>query len=167
MKRQIRSSVFETNSSSTHSVSIMGENYKMDNLKADYGEDYITMTFGDFGWEERSYIDPYTKLQYALTMVIETEGRYNICNSVEEFYDLEGYKQINDVVKSRCGFEVRLDEDSIQEPEYGYTNHEGYIDHQSSEDYRCLQEFLDEYGVSLEDFIFDPKVVLITDNDNH
>ena len=57
------------------------------------------------------------------------------------------------------------------EAEFGfkgyYLEHPGYIDHQSCEDYGCLDHFLNRYGVTLEQFIFDPNVTLITDNDNH
>ena len=44
---------------------------------------------------------------------------------------------------------------------------EGYIDHQSIEDYRTFKEWLDSTGAeSIEDFIFG-NIILHTDNDNY
>lgn len=45
MKRQIRKSVFETNSSSTHAICITK---KKDNYKL---PDHIDFEFGEFGWD--------------------------------------------------------------------------------------------------------------------
>ncbi len=63
MKRQIRKSVFETNSSSTHAICITK---KKDNYKL---PDYIDFEFGEFGWECEKYEDTYNKASYLITAI--------------------------------------------------------------------------------------------------
>ena len=58
----IRNNVFETNSSSTHSVTIKSTN-KWDNILPN--SDNIIIIYGDdFGWEWEKYNDAYTKAKY-------------------------------------------------------------------------------------------------------
>ena len=63
MKRQIRKSVFETNSSSTHAICITK---KKDNYKL---PDHIDFEFGEFGWECKEYEDTYNKASYLITAI--------------------------------------------------------------------------------------------------
>lgn len=63
MKRQIRKSVFETNSSSTHAICITK---KKDNYKL---PDHIDFEFGEFGWECEEYNDTYNKASYLITAI--------------------------------------------------------------------------------------------------
>lgn len=176
MKRQIRRSVFETNSSSTHSVSISHKNshYFNEDCLDEY-MDYnnkIHVTFGEFGWEIKSYYSPYKKLQYIVTMLAETEGR-NI-SSVDELFETDGFKLINDAIADYCNCngiwidsEMSIDSYEWDEKTYTYLEHDGYIDHQSFEDYSSVRDFLDDYGIDVTQFIFDEGVCLITDNDNY
>ena len=181
MKKQIRVGVFETNSSSTHSVSIgNGEKellglYKYEEynlLTHQYFEDnYIHVTFGEFGWEQKTYNDIITKLEYALTMLVCLQHDAEGIKTIEDFYALPEFQEINQLVANHCDCDGILI-DLSSEAEFGfkggyYLEHPGYIDHQSCEDYGCLDDFLNRYGVTLEQFIFDPNVTLITDNDNH
>lgn len=175
--RQIRNNVFETNSSSTHSVSVSYKNsnyYSNDCLEdhIDYNDNKVHVNFGEFGWEMASYDHPYEKLQYIVTMLVETEGR-NIL-SVDDLFETEGFKLINDAVAYYCNCNGICIDDEMKMKYYEwdgkkhfYLDHEGYIDHQSHENYKCVQDFLDDYGVSAEKFIFDNGVCVITDNDNH
>lgn len=189
MKRQIRHGVFETNSSSCHSLSIRNSqtNYDYDCLRKFHLADDNTIHagFGEFGWGYDDYTDPYNKLEYALTMIVETECR-NI-NNVEEFFESEGFTELNSLIKDRCNcdgitvtseMDIRHYHPTKWDDKKGkyvedysitefYVDHYGYIDHQSCEGYESLQDFLDDYGVSLEDFIFNDGVRLIIDNDNH
>ena len=114
-------------------------------------------------------------------MIIETEGvrnRYNeeweyVIKSVDDFYNNKSFKEIERIVKDHCNCDgIELDSEisykqSCYKPESWYVVHDGYIYHQSCEEYICLQDFLDDYGTNIEDFIFNENVVLITDNDNH
>lgn len=168
--RKIRKNVFETNSSSMHSVCISGEK-ELDNpnLPILCGTNKVLSRFGEFGWEIENYSDQETKLSYLLTMIAETSYRKeNKCN----FYELDDFKMVQDVICEYCkcdGIEIYGDFE-VKKSNYGdyyYLDFDGYIDHQSHEDYSCLQDFLDDYGVTIKEFIFSPDVILHTDNDNY
>ena len=173
MKKVIRRNVFESASSSVHNVTVVSGEPMMD---YPYVRDdgYVHSSFGEFGWEFTSYDDVATKLQYALTMVAETEckrntwkGKKDGFSNEEEFYQTEGFQLINDAVKEQCDCNgVIVDDMEIQD--YGdFVRFNGYIDHQSStDDYNSLKDFLDDYGLTIERFLFDVNVVLRTGNDN-
>ena len=171
MKR-IRYNAFETNSSSHHSLiikkpGIMRYGY----LKPNRDDNLIHISFGDFGWGIERYYDAATKLSYAATMVAETEKYW----SEDEFYETAGMKAINELIKEKCNCDgVAIDFPYFHMESYTWNNtthhymsHDGYIDHQSHEDYSSLQEFLDDWDITLERFIFDDNVCLLIDNDNH
>lgn len=142
MKRQIRKSVFETNSSSTHAICITK---KKDNYKL---PDHIDFEFGEFGWRYDEYSDPETKLSYLVTMIGESHN----CYSIEEIYETNDFKKIDDVVSARCecdGIEIK--------------NVDGYIDHQSID---TIDNLMKEYNCTIEEFIFDKGIILVIDNDN-
>lgn len=164
-KRVIRYNIWESNSSSSHTVSVSMESSI--NIPKVNPDEKITMSFGEFGWEWETYYDIWDKLQYALEMVYETEVPWDLKSSndydevLEAFYETEGFKDINEVIKDELncsGIEMELNYDAW----YPF----GYIDHQSFEDYGCLQDFLNDYGVDLYRFLFDGNVVLRTGNDN-
>lgn len=177
MKRQIRRNVFETNSSSTHSVSVSrnnSQNYESTILNAfiDEYDNKVHVRFGEFGWEIEDYSFPYEKLQYIVTMLVETEGR-SISN-IDGLFETDGFKMINDAVADYCHCDgIWIDEDLKQDSyewdgkTYYYVEHEGYIDHQSCESYNSVQDFLDDYGLDVTQFIFNDGVIVHTDNDNH
>jgi len=174
---QIRKGVFETNSSSTHSVSISRKNnkyYDPSNLNVfiDEYDNKVHVKFGEFGWEIESYNLPYEKLQYIVTMLVETEGNSITC--VDDLFETDGFKLINDAVANYCNCDgIWIDEDmrlnsyTWNGKTHYYIDHNGYIDHQSCEDYKTVQDFLDDYCVDITQFIFDNGVVVHTDNDNH
>lgn len=99
------------------------------------------------GYDE--YNDPETKLSYLVTMI----GTSRNCCSIEEVYETNDFKKINDVVSSRCecnGIEIN--------------NNDGYIDHQSVD---TIDGLMKEYNCTIEEFIFDKGITLVIDNDNH
>jgi len=98
MKRQIRRNVFETNSSSMHSLTVT-PNGNMDNLIVDEYENKVITEFGEFGWGYDSYCDAATKLSYLMTMIIELNRD---CSSLEDFYELADFKRVSKVVSSHC-----------------------------------------------------------------
>lgn len=68
MSTVIRHSVFETNSSSSHSISIAGGEYKPDRLLV---EDGVCRVYpGEFGWEVEDYYDAATKASYCVTYIM-------------------------------------------------------------------------------------------------
>lgn len=177
MKRQIRRGVFETNSSSTHSVSVSHNNnqyYEPTILNAfiDECDNKVHVKFGEFGWEIKNYSLPYNKLQYIVTMLAETEG--GMISDIDDFFETDGFKLINDAVADYCHCDgIWIDEDMQLDnyewngKTYYYIEHNGYIDHQSHEAYQSVQDFLDDYGLDVTQFIFDDGVIVHTDNDNH
>ena len=174
---KVREQVFETNSSSAHSISVHGKSSLAHNYLDiiheidEFGE--LEVELGEFGWGIDYYTDALTKLQYALTMVYEVEVDSDVKNCLsqvwnfyalyesdkdkikEAFYETEGYKEIADLLRRTCGVEKLT-----------VCNFDGYIDHQSSEDYRSLNDFLNDWDIDLEDFIFSENVTLRISNDN-
>ncbi len=159
MKRQIRSSVFETNSSSTHSFTYGGA---YNNLVVDDFDNCVHTSLGEFGWEVHSYFDSEAKLSYILLAAAHFTNHsfWWHKNTFEEeltsFKETEEYQRIEEAVKNVMNCDGIVIEDYA----------EGYIDHQSLE-YDSFDEWLDDtYADSVEDFIFG-GVVLHTDNDNY
>jgi len=186
MKRVVRHNVFETNSSSTHSVSISKKLNGIDapgDLVVSEEDNKVHARFGEFGWEVRDYRQASTKLSYYLTMMYESCVAYENsgCNR-KEFFNVKSYDdfrkipyfiELETLIACLCecdGLEIDFDNESDKYKTSDGGRHlwktEGYIDHQSCEEYLNPREFLNEYGVTLEEFIFDPAVILHTDNDN-
>lgn len=164
MKRQIRRSVFETNSSSCHSISIKDKGIGTDALKVDRDTNKVYTKFGEFGWGYDEFIDAETKLSYLMTMLVCT---HRDCLSIETLYETEDFKKINDAVITHCNCDGIIIDDYVAESSWNknYNTHNGYIDHQSV----CkIDEFLNEYGseCTIEEFLFDRGIKLIISNDN-
>lgn len=161
--KQIRRGVFETNSSSTHSVTV--DHSK--GLSANYlyvSEDgYVHAEFGEFDWEVWDYTDQETRLSYLLTMARCLNGCNESCyddvtyeEDIKNFIETRDFARINEVVAEYANCKgLWLDPSG------------GYIDHQSHEDYRTLDDFLHEYNTDIKEFIFGAGVTLHIDNDNH
>lgn len=66
MKIQIRKNVFETNSSSTHVLSISSDSLNEIPTK-------LVFTVGEFGWECETYMDVESKASYIWTYICYTE----------------------------------------------------------------------------------------------
>ena len=154
-----------------HSLTVTSGNLNKGNLFIDF-DNRVEVSFGEFGCEECDYSDQYSKLQYILTMCVETEGCE--CVKPEEFYETDGFKLISDAVAKHCncdGIRVKDNELETDHWDYGdedYLSHKGYIDHQSSEDYSSVKDFLEQNSISsVEEFIFNDGVIVHTDNDNY
>ena len=142
---KIRFGVFETNSSSTHCVSISKMFKTLDTIYPD--EFGVIHLYGrGFGWEIEEYSDALTKANY---MAIYATKYYGLEENKELFT-----KNLIDVIKYQTG----CDEVIIHD------NEDSYIDHQSveNEDYHSLM--IDKESLKL--FIFNPDSLLITGNDN-
>ena len=161
--KQIRRGVFETNSSSTHSVTIDHSKGLSTNYLYVSEDGYVHAEFGEFGWEVWNYTDQETRLSYLLTMARCLNGCNESC-----YDDVTNEEDIKNFIETR-------DFDRINEVVAEYANckglwldpSDGYIDHQSREDYRTLDDFLHEYNTDIKEFIFGAGVTLHTDNDNH
>ena len=161
MKRQIRCSVFETNSSSMHSITL-GHRGLKENAMMIEDDGYIHAKFGEFGWEIESYDSQRDKLSYLLTMAMHKNGFYiyysdteEIEREIEEFMNTDDFDRISRAIGDYANCNGVIMDYS-----------EGYIDHQSHEDYRTLDDFLDDCGTDIIGFVFG-DVTVNTDNDNH
>lgn len=149
MAQKIRRNVFETNSSSTHSISIsMDSEGLVDNTLIPNDEGIVILESIEFGWEQRTYTQASVKASYMWIYVRDWCG-----DRTDEFFDI-----LKNLIKEQTGCEdVIMDDDD-----------EGYIDHQSVEDndYHYLFEDADDNYNLLRNFIFNKYSVLETDNDN-
>ena len=146
--RQIRKNIFETNSSSVHSLQIDGSGLEPSNLKLD-NDGYIRVEFGSFGREYRIYSSQYEKLQYLITCL------YYLTTSVEEIYDSYDFERICNIVCDYTGaFGIKIIGDE----------NKAYIDHQSIPyDGIDIVNTYDEDEV--KNFIFNKYISLKTDCD--
>ena len=174
--RKIRRKVFETNSSSVHSISFTSgyvpkydpwkEEREPGGLVADDETNRVPCHFGEFGREKATYTTKQDRLSYLLTMIAETEGYHLEC--VDDFYELPGYKLLDEMIAKECncdGIEIadRMEIDIYEKK--SYLSIDGFIDHQSCE-YRNLQEFLDDQNISAKEFVFGEGVEITTGDDN-
>lgn len=151
--KQIRLGVFETNSSSTHSVTINGG----DNIITP--KFLSTIHFGEYGWDEAIYVSVEDKLSYVITLIGELEG---IPEDLDAFLTCKHYVWLKEMVFEHCGLELRIGPSSDT---YSLL---GYVDHQSLD---TLEDFWSddevEFKTKMKDFIFNEKYGFETDNDNH
>lgn len=155
---KIRKNVFETNSSSTHSLVISNKERSYDyNLPVENG--VLTIRFGEFGWGPEILVDPIDKLSYLITDRINIydipEEIKNDDDAIQELImESEPIQEIVDVIKSCCPEveEVRFEIGDSWNPF-------GYVDHQSCGTSR-------EDGLSIEEIAFSNKVIIMISNDN-
>lgn len=137
MVTKIRHSVFETNSSSSHSISWSRDVTKLlDSIGPDV-DGNIVLTGGEFGWGYERYSDAWTKANYCAVDVAGTPNEEVLKRIIREH---TGAKRVT----------VQLSSDA-------------YIDHQSQGTAHDL--FDNEEDV--KQFIFNRNISLIIDNDNH
>lgn len=141
MKTNIRHSVFETNSSSTHCISISNN---LDNIQLVTPDDdgIVRIPTGEFGWNEKEFHDFETKASYLATYIINLMG---------EDKGSEHYNQLKEAICEQTG---ATDIEII--------DNDGYIDHQSA--YEPLEAFAS--SSRLRRYLFSKESVLITGNDN-
>lgn len=147
---QIRQGVFETNSSSTHSITIGSSNYYIPDITK------LNIQTGEYGWEIDTYYGLNYKASYALTYAVDVNPIYvdmlrdvildAIPNCIITYNGLE-YDEFFDKVNN--------DKDYFWEL--------GYIDHQSFDDV----EFIFNSYDNLYNFLFSNNSYFKTDNDNH
>lgn len=149
---QKRSGVFETNSSSTHSISVA--DLRPGDLLDTFGyidDDGVIWPNGEihFGWEYETFRDVDSKFCY---MWLYAKNYY----PEDKIGDTLLTDILLNVVFTQTGALAVGDLDKISE--------DGYIDHQSCEDHDYHYLFEDPELLRL--FIFHPNSELITKNDN-
>lgn len=159
---RIRENIFETNSSSAHSIVLRqkyNENSVEKNLKtfneivSKNNNTYVLDKEGKYGWNFR-YIHTWReKLKYAIIFYhIHHDNNEQIINIDEnDEFVLSKLKEVSNI-------------ESISYVDKKAFYEESYIDHCSVME---LDLFIKFEKVSLIDFIFDDRYALITDNDNN
>ena len=143
MKQSIRNQVFETNSSSIHSLSIMNysaSEYDLDKLTYD-------IDVGEFGWEHDEYCDPETILTYLWTLA-------NTC------YDFEKAKEYKERLKEWCPNVHFIDYPVDEYNGDKYFDCHGYVDH--GNDYELDKIFESKQRVA--DLVFNGLIRTTNDN---
>jgi len=149
--KTIRNMVFETNSSSTHSITLNGlTDYY------DIPSHTLKVEFGEYGWEHERYNTVREKLSYVFTMIQYKINDDSYLGIIESKYA----KWIRELVKDFCSQEVEINKN-----ERCYEC--GYIDHQSTD---ILDDFWsddeNEFKKNMKEFIFNDRYGFMTDNDN-
>lgn len=139
--KNIRKGVFETNSSSTHSVHIDESTDLFDTSLLPNSEGVITLTGGEFGWEWDKFNDASNKANYA---AIQSSGVIR--------------EMLEEALKSQTGAKSINYRFSDNYDDHDYW---AYIDHQST----GMLNFLDSVE-KVRNFIFNPNCWLFTGNDN-
>ena len=157
MKKQIRKNIFETNSSSTHAVSIFrGSNYVI--------PERIEIRPGEFGWESREYSSPEAKLSYLYTWILDKCRSYEYNEVTEKYDDQYDYKKLKDY---QYRIKSKLLDAGVKEVEFDKCNgwcDEGYIDHSEELYDDDLETILEGYFL---DYVFNPDSYIETGNDNN
>ena len=141
----IRHSIFETNSSSTHSITITSGDDIFDNIKPDKNL-RVELIPGEYGWEVETYPSAFEKACYAATWA-------KTCGKKEDV------KLLKKVIKEHTGAKyVKI----IKGGNDGFIgNGYGYIDHQSKD---LIKDYFDTEEL-LKNFIFNKRFILHTDSD--
>lgn len=147
MKRQIRNNVFETNSSSTHSICISKKPIIVDDINTNC----VGFCHGEFGWEFNRYdsIDERASYLYQAICDVYYNDKDARNDAMNQIYDVLGQYGIS------CYFEPD------KKDSWGYP--EGYIDH-GSETIDFVQAVLHNENRLLR-FLFGDSFIL-TGNDN-
>lgn len=150
--KTIRHNVFETNSSSSHSVTIATGFKGETPLKEKHKGGPITLTRGEFGWEWQDFTDFESKLKYAYTLAA---GQGPWSKSEPDKLSKAGNREIQTLEK-------------ILKRYLGVTkvimmNNWGYVDHQSEADSKTDIYQSEE---TLINFLFNDESEFRTGNDN-
>lgn len=152
MKKQVRKNIFETNSSSTHSI-VVGNN----------GEDIyaglprkLEFHGDEFGWEHRLYTDTQTKADYLFTSLLYTDTPLEYIECIKK-------------ILAKWNIECEFDEIEEKRYESGYVRYEVkdkycYVDH-GTQNKDLVKELLDDEA-KLMNYLFSDGSYVETSNDN-
>lgn len=154
----IRNGVFETNSSSMHSLAIMNSNNY--NSEHNYSSNKVLCVYpAEYSWGYERLTEPDEKLSYLFALAASSNGLIWLDGEdievIDKFFALPEVKKVYDVM-SEIGITINFIIDKNSDHYFGY------VDHQSIE---TVDVFLGD--ISIKDFIFNEKYMAIIDNDNH
>ena len=152
MKRTIRSNVFETNSSSIHSLVISIDGLEPSNLKINSETNHIDVTTQYFGKEYNLYNKQEDKLSYLITYIVtQLQDQYDDWEILGTLKDNYHFITIEEIIKDYCkcdGINVIIGEES------------GF-DHQTDpSNADCVVDLYDDDQI--KNFIFNKYITLKT-----
>ena len=157
MKVQIRQGVFETNSSSTHAISICEYHSNVELPEVIKFE-----SNQEFGWEFENYTDVYSKANYLWLAICYM---YDTPKDEDKFLEAKAtLTQYLERIGVRAEFEKIDYKESPWNPEKRYLEMEGYIDH--PEDLYEMVDALLEDPELLYGYLFNDHSMVSTGNDN-
>ena len=151
----IRKSVFETNSSSAHTLCLTTDcRAKLDlNIK----DDVLTVELGGYGQEQRRFTTPQEKLNYIFTLA------FNWYND-EYFDDEKGLDEALQKIYKIPAYEMfviwLLDTLNLKQVKYRLSEGSTYVDHQS-----CYEEVVKYYVTNWLNIISNPNVIIMIRSD--
>jgi hypothetical protein len=146
MPKQIRTGVFETNSSSTHALCIARSN------DFDIPFDTLEFEYGEFGWEQEVYDTIPDRASYLYTAL-----RYTHYHQEAQLQ-----KKLDFIAKTLEKRGVQAIFKPAKETRYG--TDDGYVDHAG--DLVSLLDRLTSHEQILLRFLYSPYTVIVTGNDN-
>lgn len=163
MKRSIRKGLFETNSSSVHTLTISGDGMEESHLRVGSGG-YIHVPLRYFGRESGLYTEQMDKLSYICTRAVCGRDPYTHIDNFDGYvYENYVLGMINDAIEDYTGHPIKVyvpdTEDSYDEP-YGF-------DHQTFPEYADdMNGFCNVYDPeSIQSFVFNKYIGFKTGSD--
>lgn len=167
MKIQIRRSVFETNSSSTHSISIIKKS------KIDEYPDTVVFGSGQFGWEVETYFDTTSKAEYIWEAI--TSCYWNnidkVNNAIDSITNILAKHNIKPVFPYAVNMKEKTHkyDDGSTYTHVVFMNEDGEEDHGYIDHGNELGDFVDDLvnnEKKLMNYLFDYNSYILTYNDN-
>ena len=165
--KKIRNNVFETNSSSSHSIAYSKKDRGWDFYLPVSEDGVLTIPFGEFGWSADLLKTPIEKLSYYITDNVPWDelgcDYYTSLSELGMDWDDICEKLKKTDVFSRMIYNIKSCCPEVKDVEFeqngGSSYPFGYVDHQS-----CGTSHEDD--ISFEDLIFNNARVIVIDNDN-
>lgn len=149
--KQVRKSIFETNSSSTHAITIA--NNTDEDFKQNLPEKLI-FGVGEFGWDFDRYEDTKTKADYLFTAILYSCLCDEYLGKIKAILSSWGVESVFPELKKVKGQYYTLADDNIYY----------YVDHVSE-----LKDFIKKVcndETLLMNYLFSDKSFVVTGNDN-
>lgn len=157
MKKIVRQSTFETNSSSSHSLVITKSTEIERHPDVWLHDGYLSLYCSALEFDrspEAPLVDFYDKLRYLIASYKNDEDKIN-----------EIVEVVKKIIPECKGIKFpKNDEYYCCDIEEKDSNYYGYIDHQSN---GILRDYLVKYNVSFEEFLTNKKYIIIIDGDEY
>lgn len=165
MKKSIKKSLFETNSSSVHTLVISSDGMEESHLPV-RKDGYIHVPLRYYGREGGVYTEQMEKLSYICTRAVCGGNGYSwdFDSAVDDIYVLE---MISDAIEDYTGHKIKVYVDeNTEESDYYYDEPYGF-DHQTYPEYSDdMNGFCNVYDPeSIQSFVFNKYVSFTTGSD--